>query len=372
MASIREIGPGQIRVEIRRKGIKVPAKTFETWGEAKDYADVMEGKVVGGEYVGPNVASATTFADALDWYERIVIPRKPRSAKNKRTYLKLWRASRFASWKMSAIMPWDLLDWRIEVLDEENAQENDDGSTPIGPKAQFGVQQCWHYLQLVSHLFNQWAFAHKVKLESPVSKHVRPILGEGRDRRLDHELDTKGRDEEARLFAAVDASKSRWLGAAVRIALETGMRQAELATLTWGRVRLDVENPHADLPKTKNDRARRVPLSTRAIAAFKQLADPAMPYSVSEVRALNKGRSINTVLGVETGRALLHAFNDAVSEEEFPDLHWHDLRHEAISRLFENTDLRDQEIMAIVGHLSAESLTRYTHLRAHKLGPRLK
>ncbi|OAN46168.1 tyrosine-type recombinase/integrase [Magnetospirillum moscoviense] len=84
-----------------------------------------------------------------------------------------------------------------------------------------------------------------------------------------------------------------------------------------------------------------------------------------------------TVLGkravfpVETPRAFGHAWRDVVKEEGFPDLRWHDLRHEAVSRLFERTDLRDNEIMAISGHLRPEMLTRYTHLRADRLGGRL-
>lgn len=369
MASIREIGPGQIRVEIRRRGVKVPARTFETWDDARDYAQITEGRVVGGEFVGPTLASTTTFGDALDWYERVIVPKKPRSAKLKKTYMKYWRTTHFVSWRMSAIMPWDLIDWRINILDEDNADV--DAGEKIGPASKWSVQTCWHHLQVVSHLFNEWPLAHKIKLENPVSRHVRPILDDGRDRRLNHELDVDGRDEEARLFASADASQSRWLGAAVRISLETGMRQTELATLTWNRVRLDVKHPYADLPKTKNDRARRVPLSTRAVAAFKSLKDAANPYTVSQVKALNRGTVLNTVLGIESGRGIIHAFNDVISDEAFPDLRWHDLRHEAVSRLFENTDLRDQEIMAIVGHLSRESLNRYTHLRAHRLSDRL-
>jgi hypothetical protein len=34
--------------------------------------------------------------------------------------------------------------------------------------------------------------------------------------------------------------------------------------------------------------------------------------------------------------------------------------------------LRDHEIMAISGHLRPEMLTRYTHLRADRLGARLR
>lgn len=134
------------------------------------------------------------------------------------------------------------------------------------------------------------------------------------------------------------------------------MRQSELAGLTWNRVKLQAQYPHANLPKTKNDKPRRVPLSTRAIEAFESLR-------------LVGGS--DTVLPIETGRAIEHAFRDVITDDEFPDLRWHDLRHEAISRLFELTDLRDNEIMAISGHMRPEMLTRYTHLRADRLGVRL-
>jgi integrase len=146
----------------------------------------------------------------------------------------------------------------------------------------------------------------------------------------------------------------------VRIALETCIRQAELASLKWDRVHLDGPHPYIDLPRTKNDRPRRVPLSTRAVRALRSL----LP---KEERAIGHG----TVLPIETPRAIGHAFRAVVREDEFQDLRWHDLRHEATSRLFENTDLRDHEIMAITGHLSTEMLKRYSHLRSHQLAARL-
>lgn len=138
------------------------------------------------------------------------------------------------------------------------------------------------------------------------------------------------------------------------------MRQAELAGLIWDRVRLDGVFPYVDLPKTKNDRPRRVPLSTRAVKAFRAL----LP---EEATGIGKAK----VFSIETPRAIGHAFRAVAKEEAFPGLRWHDLRHEAISRLFENTDLRDHEIMAITGHLSTEMLKRYSHLRSHRLASRL-
>ncbi|MGQ9371655.1 site-specific integrase [Azospirillum sp. ST 5-10] len=222
------------------------------------------------------------------------------------------------------------------------------------------MQTCVHRLNLISHLYGQWSLIHQVAIESPVVRGVRPTLDNGRNRRLDSEPDQDGKTKEDRLYAVCDTSKSTWLGAAVRIALETSMRQAELASLTGDRVHLEGPHPHADLPRTKNGRPRRVPLSTRAVAAFRSL----LPDGAT---AIGKRR----VFPIKTPRAIRHAFRTAVKEDQFPDLRRHDLRHEAVSRLFENTDLRDHEMMSITGHLSPEMLKRYSHLRFHRLAGRL-
>jgi len=222
------------------------------------------------------------------------------------------------------------------------------------------AQTIVHRLNTLSQVFVNFALAQKIDLANPVGEKVRPSLGPGRDRRLDTHLDENSKDEEARLLDACAGSSRPWLRAAVIISLETCMRQSELAGLTWDRVRLNAEFPHCDIPKTKNERPRRVPLSSRAQAAFRDL----VPENIA---VLGK----RPVFPVETPRAFGHAWRDVVTDENFPDFRWHDLRHEAISRLFERTDLRDNEIMAISGHLRPEMLTRYTHLRADRLGSRL-
>lgn len=54
----------------------------------------------------------------------------------------------------------------------------------------------------------------------------------------------------------------------------------------------------------------------------------------------------------------------------FKNLRFHDLRHEAVSRLVD-AELGDQEVAAISGHKSMQMLRRYTHLRAEDLERRL-
>jgi integrase len=53
------------------------------------------------------------------------------------------------------------------------------------------------------------------------------------------------------------------------------------------------------------------------------------------------------------------------------DLRFHDLRHEAVTRLFER-GLSIAEVAAISGHKELRMLSRYTHLRAADVAVRLR
>ena len=60
----------------------------------------------------------------------------------------------------------------------------------------------------------------------------------------------------------------------------------------------------------------------------------------------------------------------ALRQARVSGLRFHDLRHEAVSRLVE-AGLNDQEVVAISGHKSMQMLKRYTHLRAEDLVEKL-
>ncbi|WP_249214479.1 site-specific integrase [Burkholderia cenocepacia] len=118
------------------------------------------------------------------------------------------------------------------------------------------------------------------------------------------------------------------------------MRRGELLSLQWENV--DLQRRTAHLPDTKNGNARTVPLSTRATNILKALpsyiADGTGERAVGPVfattaMALRKGftRAIE--------RAQQQYAADCEEERKRPlagflcDLHFHDTRHEAASRL---------------------------------------
>ncbi len=340
---------GQYRAQVRRNGL-YRSKTFESLQDAQQWRRVTDGLLSGHQVPDNPKARKTTLAQACDWMLEGSRAGTSSNAGNIRAKLRYWKTTNLCAYPIASIFDWDLIEWRRDVLDEDNA---DDGEV-VGPNAECGAQTAIHRLNAFSKLVQTWSRAHRAPLDNPVKRGVRPPRLYGRDRRL---VD----DEEQRLIEASSQSSRPWLKAAIVISIETCVRQTELATLKWGRVKLDTDLPYFDLPKTKNDRPRRVPLSIRAVLALRSL----LPESGIS------GLKDQTVLSIETGRGVIHAFRDAITEQEFPDLRWHDLRHEGISRLFELTDLRDHEIMAITGHLTAAMLARYTHLRADRLGARL-
>lgn len=147
------------------------------------------------------------------------------------------------------------------------------------------------------------------------------------------------------------------------LALETAMRMREMYTLTVDQVHLDERTIY--LEKTKNGDKRQVPLSTVAVAALKAYGKkegnlfPFWDGSLSPAKL----RATTTRLSQQWRRIF--------SAAKCPGLTFHDLRHEATSRLFERTDLSDLEIAKITGHKTMRMLMRYSNLRASDLAKRL-
>lgn len=152
--------------------------------------------------------------------------------------------------------------------------------------------------------------------------------------------------------ASAWSAKNPYLYPVVRLAIETAMRQGELAGLCWEHV--DLRRRIAHLPDTKNNEARTVPLSSAAVDILRSL-----PHSVGD-----------EVFSGVTVEAIKRSFARAVRRAGIEDLRFRDLRHEATSRFFER-GLNIMEVSAITGHKDLTMLKRYTHLRAEALAKKL-
>ncbi len=213
-------------------------------------------------------------------------------------------------------------------------------------------------LALLSHLFTiaikEWRLG---LIYNPVSNIRKPAPGKGRDRRLDA-------DEEKALLRACDRHSNPMLGWIVRVALYTGMRAGEIKSLTRRQVNLDNRTVH--LTETKNGSARTVPLTREAVAVLRlALNNPVRPIDTDLIFFGEPGRD-----KVRRPYEFRPAWHRTLKQAGIKGLRFHDLRHEAVSRLVE-AGLGDQEVATISGHKSMQMLRRYTHLRAEDLVSRL-
>ena len=126
------------------------------------------------------------------------------------------------------------------------------------------------------------------------------------------------------------------------------------------------------LPETKNGEKRIVPLSTAAIRILERISRRidgkvwgVEPHSISQAfrKALSRARKAYEKECEEKGQKSDPSF--------LVDLTFHDLRHEATSRLFEK-GLNPMQVAAITGHKTLQMIKRYTHLKAEDLAELLK
>lgn len=201
-------------------------------------------------------------------------------------------------------------------------------------------------LALLSDLFSIAHIEWGACTDNPVIRVRKPKLPPGRDRRLRPR-------EEAKLLRRASEMKNPEMYSVIVIALETAMRQGEILGIQWEDINLRIGIVH--LRMTKNGTKRDVPLTFRAREAFTRLGvkpyGPVFSYKQTGFKSM--------------WRALLAKVN-------ITDLHFHDLRHEAISRMFELGTMDVVEISTISGHKSIQMLKRYTHLKAHKLVAKLE
>lgn len=321
------------QAKVRRRGEAPVSKTFTKKSDAERWARQIESEMEQGVFVSRVEAESNTLGDLVDRYSREVAPTH-KGAKQEGQRLAQLRRDALCFRIVATLKGQDFANWRDSRLEQ------------VSPGTVIRELNVWH--AVIETARREWG----IHLPSnPVSLVRRPRANASRDRRLDPTKDDDGRTEEKRLLAACDADSSQWLGSIVRLAIHTGMRQGELLALKWDDI--DLRRCAAILRDTKNGEMRVVPLST---AARKVLED--MP------------RSIGGQLFPIDQNVLKMRFRRACKRASIEGLTFHDLRHEATSRLFER-GLNVMEVASITGHKTLQMLKRYTHLQTNDLVAKL-
>jgi len=169
--------------------------------------------------------------------------------------------------------------------------------------------------------------------ENPLDRLRLKLPPQRRERRLKD-------GEWERLVSAARHCRNPLILPIIRIAVATGMRRGEILGLRWEHV--DRERRSLLIPQTKNGHARILPLTKDAAEVL-----------VGVVRTHDRIFPL-------TGNAFRLAWDRLRARAGVNDLHFHDLRHEAISRFFER-GLSVPEVALISGHRDARMLFRYAH-----------
>lgn len=325
MGTIRMRGAYQYQAQVRRSGFPPQSKTFESRRDAEKWVRSIEREMDTGAFIPRDEAARTTIKDLAERYRKELTP-KMRGQRQEESRLKA-AEEKFGNYNLSAVTPAMVAKWRDEL------------SKKLSP------QTVQHYLAVLNRLYKAAArdFGIPLPLGNPVAAVRMPTISNARDRRLEG-------DEETRLLTALDASRGKHLKSVVLLALETAMRRGEILDLRWEYV--DLKRRVLHLPETKNGSSRNVPLSTKAIAVLEGLQ-----------RHIT-GRVFDT-----SETAITEGFQRTAKRAGIPDFRFHDLRHEATSRLAEKLEMH--ELAKVTGHKSPRMLMRYYHPRAEDLARKL-
>jgi integrase len=328
MATIRKLR-GRWQAQERRRGVPPRAKSFDKRADAERWARDLEAEADRSGWVADTrAAEKTTLGELLARYANEVTPTKRGAVSEKSRINSIVRCP-IAHRTLAKLTSSDVATYRDERL-----------KTVAPATIVRELNTISHAIEIATREWGLWVPRNPVKLVR------RPPVPRGRTRRLKE-------GEELRLLDACDRGRTPLLKPLIIFAIETGMRRGELLDLRWEHVDLKLSVAH--LPLTKNGDSRDVPLSRRAV------------QTLQELRA---GGVKHERVFPMTGNAVRLAFEHLRARAGLSDFHFHDLRHEAISRLFEK-GLNIAEVSAISGHRELKMLQRYTHLRAADLVARL-
>ena len=171
------------------------------------------------------------------------------------------------------------------------------------------------------------------------------------------------REEKDRLLESAKRAHSPHIYLALMIALNTGLRDAEIRRLTWAQLDLDKRYLLVRRSKTTAGEGRTVPLNSTLAEA---LANYAELYSerFGEARPdwyvfpFGRPRPYDPTKPVTSLKTAWKNLRKKAKVEG----RWHDNRHTLITDLAES-GAGDQTIMDIAGHVSTQMLKHYSHIR---------
>jgi integrase len=344
MATYSRLPSGSWRVQVRRKGRYI-SETFVKRDNARRWATEAEGRIDRGETPTPSRATKLrTFGELIDLHvdDMKSVGRAPR--RSKAATLKMLK-TRLGRKKIAQLDRPLFIDFGRERAAE--------GAGPMTLGIDIGAIKL-----VISHA----AAVHGLPVSTEAVDMARlalkrlGLVGKGleRDRRpTEEEID--------RLIAHFEANPRQTIpmGDIIRFAIATAMRQEEIFRVVWddyvARTKMLTIRDRKD-PREKTGNDQRIPLLS--VSGF----DAA---TLIEARRSSRTNAEQRIFPFNH-RSAGTAFTRACKDLGIVDLHFHDLRHEGTSRLFE-AGFQIQQVALVTGHKDWKMLKRYTHLRPESL-----
>ncbi|GGE92574.1 tyrosine-type recombinase/integrase [Massilia psychrophila] len=312
---------GKWKCQVRKTGYPTQTQSFDLRAVAVAWGNEVEAKMNRGAFAGSTSKQSITVRAVLERYLAEESDKKAYSAADLSRAKPVLAA--LGAYHVHKLTHADLAEYKRNRL------------------ALRSPQTVTHELNLLHRAYVIASTEWGIVLPNGVPKTPRPTLPRGRGTRI--------RPNQIDLI--MQATESEQLKLIVPLAVETAMRRSELLGIQWEHVDLDRRSIYLD--KTKNGLSRTVPLSNRALQVLQGMqeatAGPVFTLAASSVT---------------------QAFQRAVERAGLDHMRFHDLRHEATSRLFER-GLNVIEVARITGHVTLSMLDRYTHLDVQGLVQKL-
>jgi integrase len=316
MATIRKRG-SRWQVQVRRAGHRPFSKSFNIRKDAIAWARQSEVQADRAELpTDPKALRRITLGELVRRYRDSVSPRK-KTGPTERIVLNAFLSRPICVRKLSELCKEDFAAYRDERLKSIKPTSLKRELVPIR-----------HMFEIAKH---EWGLPIR---ENPIEKLKIKAPNQNRERRLRS-------GEFKRLIDATQFCRNKLIEPIIRVALASGMRRGEILAIK--KTDIDFHRKTLLITETKNGLSRSIPLTKTVyeilMQRFHDSEDRIFPITPNAFR-----------LAWEHMRARAGVY----------DLHFHDLRHEAISRFFE-IGLTTPEVASISGHRDARMLFRYAH-----------
>ncbi len=332
-----------IRVRIRAKGHAPVTSTFPLLVDTPEerrhqrlaadaWAAAARRRLLSGTHVSTREAETTTLREALLKYEAEKLDGKPTNVRKEKVRIKQILADPISERSIASLRKTDIGKYRDRLQAEAKEKRGIElARTTITNK-----------IQLISRALN--FVGETIEGVPNISGTQMPKARHGRERRPSN-------DELSRIVATA-TSINQLLPLIIRFALTTALRKEKILEFCLNHIQ-DASNG-VRIIKFPNDHS--VPTKRTGIIPITRELQVIID-EVVQLRHVNNDETPVFKINVNT---LDHQWKKVLKLEKISDLHFHDLRHEATSRLFEK-GLNVAEVMTITGHSTLEMVDRYSH-----------